>query len=461
MKNELQLFQKIASQLLEKEKTSPVEQPIPVEKLWETLDISLQNTPISEAQFETILSKIILHTPRTATNKFFNQLFGGRNPKATLGDLLSVMLNNSMYTYKVAGPQVGIEIEIIKNVCKIVNYPSQSGGTITSGGSMSNLIAMLMARDKASPEARYKGNQQKLIGYTSESSHYSIKKNAAICGIGTKQIRKIPSNTKGELLPEALEEAIKTDLQSGNKPFFINATAGTTVLGSFDPIEEISAIAKKYNLWLHVDGAYCGSVIFSKKYKPLIKGVEKADSFNFNAHKMIGTPLTCSVLVCQDKKYLYDSLSVEADYLYQTDVDEFNLGKTSLQCGRRNNALKFWTLWKSVGTTGLEKIVDQQFKLADIARNYIKNNPDYSLYSFDNSISVCFNYKNIPAQELCTQLYEQGKLMVGFGSFKENTFIRLVTINPKITEEEMIDFFKTIETFAETQTLLPTNPTIL
>jgi len=449
VKRELALFQKLTTEFLTKEIDEPAIKPLQAESLWKDINISLQSEGVSEEEFEKILRDVVLNTPRTATNKFFNQLFGGRNPKATLGDLLAVILNNSMYTYKVAGPQVGIEIEIINRVCEIINYPKQSGGTITSGGSVSNLIAMLMARDKASPEVRYKSFQEKLIGYTSEASHYSIKKNAAICGVGTEQIRKIAIDEKGLLIPEALEEAIQKDIANNQKPFFINATAGTTVLGAFDPIEEIISIAKKYNIWVHVDGAYCGSVIFSDKYKHLINGLEKADSFNFNAHKMIGTPLTCSVLVTRDKKYLYDSLSMEADYLYQTDGDDFNLGKTSLQCGRRNNALKFWTLWKSVGTKGLETIVDNQFMLADLARDYVKNHSDYTFYSFDESISVCFNYKNIPADKLCTLLYEHAELVIGFGTFKEDTFIRLVTVNPANSKEEIIELFKTIERFVE------------
>ncbi len=449
MKRELALFQKLTTEFLTKEIDEPVIKPLQAESLWKDINISLQSEGVLEEEFEKILRDVVLNTPRTATNKFFNQLFGGRNPKATLGDLLAVILNNSMYTYKVAGPQVGIEIEIINRVCEIINYPKQSGGTITSGGSVSNLIAMLMARDKASPEVRYKSFQEKLIGYTSEASHYSIKKNAAICGVGTEQIRKIAIDEKGLLIPEALEEAIQKDITNNQKPFFINATAGTTVLGAFDPVEEIIKIAKKYNIWVHVDGAYCGSVIFSNKYKHLINGLEKADSFNFNAHKMIGTPLTCSVLVTRDKKYLYDSLSMEADYLYQTDGDDFNLGKTSLQCGRRNNALKFWTLWKSVGTKGLETIVDNQFMLADVARDYVKNHPNYTFYSYDESVSVCFNYKNIPADKLCTLLYEYAELVIGFGTFRENTFIRLVTVNPANSKEDIIDLFKTIENFVE------------
>ena len=120
-----------------------------------------------------------------------------------------------------------------------------------------------------------------------------------------------------------------------------------------------------------------------------------------------------------------------------------------MQCGRRNNALKFWTLWKSIGTKGLETIVDNQFMLADVAINYVKNHPDYTFYSYDDSISICFNYLNIPADKLCTLLYEYAELVVGFGIIKGVTFVRLVTINPSNTENDILDLFKTIEDFVK------------
>lgn len=262
-------------------------------------------------------------------------------------------------------------------------------------------------------------------------------------------MRYIETNERGEMHVEALEKAIQADIEKGYTPVLINATAGTTVLGAFDPIDEISKIRKKYNVWLHVDGAYCGSVLFSKKYKHLIKGVEHVDSFSINAHKMLGTPLSCSMILVKNKKYLYDSFSNEASYLYQMDDDELNPGKISLQCGKRNDALKFWTLWKQIGTKGLEAMVDKQFALADTARAYIQNNNDYTLYSFENSVGVCFNYKNIPAKDICTMLYEKGALMVGYGSFNHVEFIRLVTINAQNEKETIIDFFKTLEHYVE------------
>jgi len=453
MNKDLKLFNELAEILLKEEKQQPVAKPIDTDKLYKTLDLSLNEHPSLDEDLKKTLLEIIKSTPKTASTSFFNQLFGGRMSKATLGDLLAVMLNNSMYTYKVAGPQVGIEKTILHNICDVIGYGKHSDGTFAPGGSMSNFMAMVMARDKHNSTVRTAGVNSKMIVYTSEVSHYSINKNAALMGIGRDQVRQVKVNAEGQMLASDLELKIKEDLANNNQPFFVNATAGTTVLGAFDNVEEISPICNTYNLWLHLDGAYGGSVIFSKKYKHLVSGIEKTDSFSINAHKMLGTPLSCSIIVVQDKKYLNQSFSNDAEYLYQTDGDDFNLGKTSLQCGRRNDALKFWTLWKSVGTTGLEKIVDKQFEIADYARDYIKAHPDYTLYSFEDSISVCFNYKAIDAKTLCTKLYESAELMVGYGSFYDTDFIRLVTINSSINKNDISNFFKSLETFVKTENL--------
>ncbi|OUS03441.1 cysteine synthase [Flavobacteriales bacterium 33_180_T64] len=448
MQNDLKLFTELVEFLISEEKNNPVATPIDTKILYDTLDLNLNDEPLIDKDFKNTLKEIIKSTPKTASTSFFNQLFGGRMNKATLGDLLAVMLNNSMYTYKVAGPQVGIEKTILRKICNIIGYPQSADGTFAPGGSMSNYMAVLMARDKYNPSARNKGITNKMTLYTSEASHYSIAKNASFIGIGRHQVRAIKANEKGEMLAEDLEDQIKKDIKKGYQPFFVNATAGTTVLGAFDDIEQISNVCKTHDIWLHLDGAYCGAVIFSDQYNHLVKGIEHTNSFSVNAHKMLGTPLGCSIIVTKDKKHLYESFSNDAEYLYQTDDDDFNLGKTSLQCGRRNDALKLWTLWKSVGSLGLKSIIDHQFKLADVARNYINNHPDYTLYSFENSISVCFNYKDISAKTLCTKLYEESKLMVGFGNFKNQDFVRMVTINTILQEKDILNFFKTIEDFA-------------
>jgi len=453
MQNDIALFSELCDALFEAESHQPVAKPIPTSELYQQLDLSLHTDGVIDEDLKNILKDIIKSTPKTASKSFFNQLFGGRIGKAALGDLLAVLFNNSMYTYKVAGPHVGIEKQVLKNICDLTGYSEDSDGTLAPGGSMSNMMALIMARDHKNESIRDEGLTKPMTLYTSRESHYSISKNAALTGIGRNQVRLINTNDKGEMLAEHLEELVQKDIIDGLEPFFVNATAGTTVLGAFDAIKSLAKVCEKHKLWLHVDGAYCGGVIFSKKYKHLVNDLALSDSFSINAHKMLGTPLSCSIIVTQHRAQLHHSFSNEADYLYQTDGDDFNLGKTSLQCGRRNDALKLWTLWKSIGTNGLEKIVNKQFEMAKIARDYIKANKDYTLYSFEDSISVCFNYKGISANELCTALYKNSELMIGFGKFKNQEFVRMVTINSVLESEDILAFFRTLEVFVSVHLL--------
>jgi sulfinoalanine decarboxylase/sulfinoalanine decarboxylase/aspartate 1-decarboxylase len=449
MKEDLEMFNRIASKLFESEEKIGVVKQVPYEKLEDILSLELSDEALSSDAFEEHLTQLILKTPRTQTKLFFNQLFGGRRGRAYLGELLAVLLNNSMYTYKVGGPMIKLEKNLLNKLGELLGFNEETEGTIAAGGSMTNFMAITMARDKYDPEARTKGVRKPLVAYTSQESHYSISKNAAFCGIGRDNVRFVPSNDKGEMLTSELEKLILKDIQNGMVPFFINATSGTTVMGAFDPIVDIAFLRDKYGLWLHVDGAYGGSVVFSNKYKHLIKGSHLADSFSINAHKMLGTPITCSIILTKHKNCLYDSFSSEANYLYQGDGDEINPGKISLQCGRRNDALKFWTLWKSIGTSGLAQMVEKEFALADFARSYIRSNPNYTLYSFDESINICFNYKNVPAERLCNSLYVEAKLTVGYGEFNGVTFVRLVMVNSNNSEEDILNFFKIIESFVE------------
>jgi len=453
---DLVLFNELVEVLLKEEDQHPVADRIDANKLYDAIDLSLNASAMIDDELKSVLKDVLVSTPKTATNLFFNQLFGGRQGKAVLGDLLAVMLNTSMYTYKVAGPQVGIEQEIIRQSCNLIGYGDQSNGTFPTGGSMSNYMALVMARDAKDANVRADGMTKPMVIYTSIESHYSNTKNASFTGIGKNNIRYIQADSEGRMIPAKLEEQITKDLREGLVPTYVNATAGTTVLGAFDPIDEIADIADKFGIWLHVDGAYCGGVIFSDNYKHLVNGIERSDSFSYNAHKMLGTPMTCSIILVNDKKHLHDSFNTEADYLYQTDGDDFNLGKTSFQCGRRNDALKFWTLWKSVGTDGLEEIVDQQFELADVASDYVSKNSDYTLYSNDDSVSICFNYKNIDPEALCTALYKSQITVVGFGAFKEDTFVRLVTVNANNEKLDILNFFKLLEEFVENNPNLAT-----
>ena len=449
IKEDLLLFNELVNVFLEEENLKPVTGYIEPNNVQHLLDIKLEKNGLSKHKFKEALKQLILNTPKSSSKLFFNQLFGGRHSKAVLGDLLTTILNNSMATYKIAGPQVFVEKEILSQVYKLIGYNQNPGGTFPTGGSMSNFMSLVMARDKVNLEIQQKGITRKLVAYTSENAHYSVSKNASFIGLGKSNVRYIKSDLYGRISVMDFENQVEKDLQNGFTPFYLNATAGTTVLCAFDNVSELSKCCKKNNIWLHLDGAFGGSVIFSDKYKRLVKGVDLTDSFCFNAHKTLGAPLSTSILVVKDNQDLYNSFNSKANYLYQTHGNEFNLGQTSFECGRRNNALKFWTMWKSIGLKGIANIVEEQFKIADAARKHILSNQDYTLYSFDDSLSICFNYKNYDPEDLCTKLFEMNSLMVGFGTFKNNKFIRLVIVNGENSLEDVISFFGILERFAE------------
>ena len=448
IKDDLQLFDELVTLFLEDENQNPVAEYINPKDVNKVLDITLQESAISKVEYKKILKKLLLKSTKSSSKLFFNQLFGGRHSKAVLGDLLAVILNNSMATYKIAGPQISIEKEILAKIYSLIGYNNKAGGTFPTGGSMSNFMSLVMARDKVNTISN-KSNKKRLIAYSSENSHYSISKNASFSGIGKENVRYIKSDQYGRICKDDFENQINNDISNGFLPFYLNATAGTTVLCAFDNIEELVPICRKHEIWIHLDGAFGGAVIFSEKYKYLVKGINFTDSFCFNAHKTLGAPISTSLLVVKDKNDLYNSFNNSASYLYQTHDSDFNLGQTSFECGRRNNALKLWTMWKAIGSKGIAKIINHEFKLANFARNYVINNSNYKIYSFENSLSICFNYKNFDPEDLCTQLYENNLLMVGFGHFHANKFIRLVTVNSENSTNNLSNFFQILEEYCE------------
>ena len=447
MKDSLDTFNRIAAALLDAEREHGVAEYVPADTLDERLDLALPDDGLSAAELERRLTELVLVTPRTATPEFFNQLFGGRQGPAVLGDMLAVMLNNSMATYKAAGPMIGVEKTIIRKVCDLIGWDEASGGTFGPGGSLTNFMGMLMARDAKDASVRHSGMRGGMTVYTSAESHYSTPKNAAFSGIGRDNVRQVATDDSGAMDMSALRVAIEADVAAGLTPTLINCTAGTTVLGAYDDLAAAADVAEDFGAWLHVDGAYGGSALLSDRYRHLVAGVERVDSFTLNAHKMLGTPLSTSLIMVRDAGHLHASFSNEASYLYQTAHDAFNPGKISLQCGRRNDALKLWTLWQTLGTNGLAAFVDRQFALADAGRTYVRGHPDYTDYSVDDTVAVCFNYKGIPAERLCTALYEDETLLVGYGSFRDDTFVRLVTINAGNSVDDIHAFFAKLEAF--------------
>lgn len=427
----------IAQEMLQREKDSARIPKIGAEQMAREIDVSLPRQGKSEADVFRQLREVIRRTPQTSNRRFFNQLWAGRVPMATAGEMLASLLNISMYTYKVGGPNILLEWVLLKKMCELAGFEN-GDGTFLPGGSMANMVGMVLGRNRALPGFREKGAQGKrLTMYVSAHGHYSVRKNAGLIGIGRENCRDVPTDEDGRMCPLHLERMIKSDLADGAVAAVVIATSGTTVRGSFDSIPELADLCEKYNIWLHVDGAVGGTLLLHPQYRSRLRGLERADSMTWDAHKMMGIPLTCSTLLVRDQAILFDSFKESAEYLFQEDSDHLNPGNRSIQCGRRNDALKLWAAWQRLGDDGWAARVERQLELAKYAAKRIRQHPDLDLCEEPPFVTVCFTARGKSSQEICEQLHLDGDAMIGYGAFKDIKSIRLVTMNPDISNDDI------------------------
>uniref|UniRef100_A0A669B5Y4 Glutamate decarboxylase 1b n=1 Tax=Oreochromis niloticus TaxID=8128 RepID=A0A669B5Y4_ORENI len=369
------------------------------------------------------------------------------------------------FTYEIAPVFVLMEQLTLKKMREMIGWPNGEGdGLFSPGGAISNMYSVMIARYKYFPEVKTKGMSAapRLVLFTSEHSHYSIKKAGAALGFGTDNVILLSTDERGRVIPADLEAKILDAKQKGYVPLFVNATAGSTVYGAFDPISEIADICEKYNLWLHVDGAWGGGLLMSRKHRHKLNGIERANSVTWNPHKMMGVPLQCSAILVREKGILAGCNSMCAGYLFQPDKQydvTYDTGDKAIQCGRHVDIFKFWLMWKAKGTAGFEQHIDKCLDLSQYLYNKIKNREGYEMV-FDGvpqHTNVCFWYippslRGMPdgderreklhrvAPKIKAMMMESGTTMVGYQpQGNKVNFFRMVVSNPSATQSD-IDF---------------------
>lgn len=433
---------------------TPIVQYLDHETLKDELHLSIGHDGVS---FEEILKEIeqfLKFSVNTSHSQFFNQLFSGFNLPAFAGDVCAGLTNTTMATFEAAPVATLIEETLVRKMCRLMRF-DEGEGIFVSGGSQANMIATLCARNSMLPQVKRGGlsKNRKLVMFVSDQSHYSFCNAANILGIGANNVIKVKSDSYGRMIPRELEKGIRRTIQEGDTPFFIGATSGTTVLGSFDPLYAIAPIAQKYNIWFHVDACFGGSVILSSKHRHLLAGCEQADSIAWDPHKMMCVPLICSALLVKKKGTLFKTCSASGtEYLFHAEKDSpHDLGRMSLQCARRVDALKLWLSWKFHGDKGYDRIITNLFKLANYATEIVNRHSRLELLAPRNSVSVCFRYvvkKRINSNHftlmLRDKLHKTGKSLVNYASIHGSSAIRLMITNPHLTTKDIDHFFNNL-----------------
>lgn len=412
---------------------------------------------------EQILSdckETLRYCVRTGHPRFLNQLSSGLDIIGLAGEWLIATVNTNMFTYEVAPVFTIMESEVLERMRNIIGWEN-GDGIFSPGGAISNLYGVLTARHYACPDIKEKGllGIKQIVLFASEQSHFSICRAASILGIGTENLIKISCDDRGKMNVAELETQVISVQKAGKLPFFVNATVGTTILGAFDPLPEIADVCERHKLWLHVDGAWGGSILMSKKHRHLLDGIYRANSFTWNPHKLLGVPLQCSAFLLREKGHLQSCNAMHADYLFQKDKNydiSYDTGDKAIQCGRHNDIFKFWLMWRAKGEKGFGDHIDRMFELGEYLRSLIKGREGFKfVLEKGECTNVCFWYiparlRDMPegheknaelhkvASRIKASMLESGTLMVGYQPMgKLPNFFRVVISNPAVMPSDL------------------------
>ncbi|KAF8359513.1 unc-25 [Pristionchus pacificus] len=419
-----------------------------------------RNTKILEFHHPAEMAKLIeMEIPDGGENlETLVKISCGLDLVSMAGEWLTATANTNMFTYEIAPVFILMEKEVMKKMWEAIGWDTEKAdGIFAPGGAIANLYAMLAARHHMYPRSKHLGvsDLPTLCTFTSEDSHYSIKSAAAVSGIGTDYCFNIPVDSCGRMIPEALEAKIVQCKKDGLCPFFVSATAGTTVYGAWDPIEKIADICERHKLWFHVDAAWGGGVLLSPEHRYKLSGIERANSVTWNPHKLMGALLQCSAVLLRQDGILFQCNQMSADYLFMQDKPydcSFDTGDKASDAVRPAQRHL-----QAMGTDGFRRQINQSFDLTAYMAEQLRKTEGYELVvDPPEFLNVCFWY--IPqsirgfdekekmarlekiAPKIKAKMMEKGTTMVGYQPDKQRpNFFRMILSNQAITTDD-IDF---------------------
>jgi len=431
-------------------RVTPEATPEQLEKLFDE-PLPEKGIPLEEilARFRDDVAPNAMGVP---SPRYFGQFNPTPLPIGVWADALSSMLNQNAGAWRNGPTSAMIEARVIRWLCDLLNYGPKSFGTLASGGSEANLIALKCARDSVAAEIVNQGVRKApgdLVIYASDQCHFSIDKSADILGLGREGVRKIPTDDRFHISLEMLRDAIARDRDAGLVPCCVVGVAGTTSSGAIDPLEELAAIARENGCWYHVDAAYGGPLAFSSQHRNQLRGIERADSITFDPHKWMFVPFSCgATLVSEGGHVLRKSFDMTPEYLKDGAEVEFDFFRYGQMGTRRFNSLKLWMAFKFMGREGYARTVERQIELTKYLANQLDALGDFKRVGEVETAVCCFRFVPTPdldgpsldlLQQRLQQVIERsGEAWLTTTVLNGRRALR-VNINSFLTEQSHID----------------------
>jgi glutamate/tyrosine decarboxylase-like PLP-dependent enzyme len=332
--------------------------------------------------------------------RFFGYVASPSTPPGAFADLIASTLNSNVTSWRSGPAATEIERTVVRWLGSLIGYGDNAAGILTSGGSMANLTALMIAhRAKANKDVAATGlwsSGAPMTIYASEQIHMSIPKAADILGLGRRQVRLVECDDRFRINVHSLRDLIAKDLASGLRPFCVVASAGTVNTGAVDSLNEIANVAKEFGLWFHVDGAYGALAASDETKRPLFRGLERADSVSLDPHKWLYVPLDCGCLLFRDEAQARAAFSFdEADYIKvheQNAEESFAFWNYGPELSRRFRALKIWLTLRYYGTRRIARAMSEDNALADYLAQAIEKADDFELLAPPELSICCFRF---------------------------------------------------------------------
>lgn len=428
--------------------------------------------PCSAASLLDRLAVIATHSIDIAHPKSTAHLHCPTLTDAVAVELLVAALNPSLDSFDQAPIATMVELRVIEHLRSVLDYPATAGGTFTPGATQSNLLALLLAREhfyrqRWERSAWIDGvgdESRRLRILCSDASHFSVEKSAAQLGLGCRAVIRVACDDQFRMSPAALVESLRRMDGEGEWPLAIVATAGTTDAGAIDPLDEIAAIARDAGVWLHVDAAYGGALLFSPSHRERLRGVAASDSVSLDFHKLLWQPIGCGALLVRDVAK-FDLMRMHADYLNPEEHELQgvpDLVTRSLLTTRRFDALKLWTSLQSLGSRRLGEMIDRTLELANSAAHYISAHETLELITPPQIGCVLFRYAPPSASDsldplqldainsaVRRELFEAGEAVVGETRVHGRVCLKFTCLNPLATDHDYRQLIDSVATRAQ------------
>jgi glutamate/tyrosine decarboxylase-like PLP-dependent enzyme len=360
-----------------------------------------------------------------------------------LGDLVAAAVNNNMLSVEMSPVLSELEVDLCRELAEAFGLGPDPGGVMASGGSLANLEALAVARNRAfDVEASGLGRVDPVL-FASEVAHTSLRKAAMLLGLGTDAVHPVATDTDSRMDPDALHEAIEAARAEGRDPFCVVATAGTTTTGNVDPLDGIADVVDDHDLWFHVDAAYGGALVFAESHRHLLDGIGRADSVTFNPQKWCYVVKTCATLLLADRTVLEESFRVGAPYVDRGGTP--NLGELTVQGTRHADVLKCWLTFGHLGRRGIERLVEESYRLTDRLVAGIEERGPLELASVPETNIVCFRATPENGADpdtlngaLRDHLLRDHDVYLSLPTYRGSKWLRAVLLNPH-TDEAVID----------------------